>query len=72
TSDLVFLETKSLNFQLSKFAPFIHSGNILLIEKEISDAQYHIERNGNPKIILLDLSIKLTRLLHTKEDTISN
>ena len=70
TPDLVFLETKSANFQLSKFAPFIHSGNILIIEKEVNEAQYHIERNGNAKIILLDLSIKLTRLLHTKEENL--
>lgn len=70
TPDLVFLETTSPNFDLSKFSPFIHSGNILTIEKEVSDAQYHIERNGNAKIILLDLSIKLTRLLHTKEEKI--
>jgi DNA polymerase III subunit delta' len=27
---------------------------------------YHIERNGNAKIILTDLSIKLTRLIHKK------
>ena len=30
-----------------------------------------IERNGNAKIILLDLSIKLTRLLHEKENNIA-
>ncbi|MDY0780345.1 DNA polymerase III subunit delta' [Tenacibaculum sp. IB213877] len=69
--DLVFLETATPNFQLQKFAPFIHSGNILTIEKELSDAQYHIERNGNAKIILLDLSIRLTRLLHTKEEKLN-
>jgi len=64
---LVFLVTKTPGFSLDKFAPFVHSGNILDINKELNDAIYHIERNGNPKIILLDLSIKLTRLLHTKE-----
>ena len=64
---LVFLEPKTRGFKLEKFAPFIHSGNILDITKELNDAIYHIERNGNAKIILLDLSIKLTRLLHTKE-----
>ena len=64
---LVFLEPKTPGFKLEKFAPFIHSGNILDITKELNDAIYHIERNGNAKIILLDLSIKLTRLLHTKE-----
>ena len=63
---LVFMETKS-GFNLSKFAPFVHSGNILDIEKELNDAMYHIERNGNAKIILLDLSMKLTRFLHKKE-----
>jgi len=64
---LVFLQIKTPGFQLEKFAPFIHSGNIIEINKELNDAIYHIERNGNAKIILLDLSIKLTRLLHTKE-----
>lgn len=64
---LVFLETQTQGFSLDKFAPFVHSGNILEIEKEVSDALYHIERNGNAKVILLDLSMKLTRLLHTKE-----
>ena len=38
--------------------------NITTIFKEIQDAIYHIERNGNAKIILTDLSIKLTRLIH--------
>lgn len=72
TSDLVYLSPQTSNFKLEKFAPFIHSGNILTIEKELNDAQYHIERNGNAKIILLDLSIKLTRLLHTKESKINS
>jgi DNA polymerase-3 subunit delta' len=66
SDQLVFMETES-GFNLSKFAPFVHSGNILEIEKELNDAMYHIERNGNAKIILLDLSMKLTRFLHKKE-----
>jgi len=37
------------------------------IVEEIESAMYHIERNGNSKIILTDLSIKLTRLLHKKQ-----
>ncbi|MFD0761518.1 ATP-binding protein [Lutibacter aestuarii] len=67
TEELVFLQPKSPNFKLENFAPFVHSGNIIEITKELNDALYHIERNGNAKIILLDLSIKLTRLLHQKE-----
>lgn len=65
--ELVYIEPKTPGFKLENFAPFIHGTNILDINKEINDAIYHIERNGNAKIILLDLSIKLTRLLHVKE-----
>ncbi|MCK0123175.1 DNA polymerase III subunit delta' [Gelidibacter sp. F2691] len=63
---LVFMETKTKNFKLENFAPFIHEGNIMDISTELEDAIYHIERNGNSKIVLTDLSIKLTRLLHKK------
>ena len=69
SNQLVFMETKT-GFDLSKFAPFVHAGNILAIEKELNDAIYHIERNGNAKIILLDLSMKLTRFLHQKEESV--
>ena len=71
SDNLVFMETKT-GFELSKFAPFVHSGNILDIEKELNDAMYHIERNGNAKIILLDLSMKLTRFLHKKEEQLDD
>jgi len=64
---LVFMEPKS-SFKLAKFAPFVHGNNIMHISEELQDAIYHIERNGNSKIILTDLSIKLTRLLHKKAD----
>ena len=64
---LVFLEPKTVGFKIENFAPFVHSKNILDINRELNEAIYHIERNGNAKIILLDLSIKLTRLLHIKE-----
>jgi len=69
SDQLVFMEIKT-GFNLTKFAPFVHSGNILEIEKELNDAMYHIERNGNAKIILLDLSMKLTRFLHKKEEKV--
>lgn len=69
-ANLVFLETETPNFNLKKFAPFVHSANIIEINKEVNDALYHIERNGNAKIIFLDLSMKLTRLLHKKETSI--
>jgi DNA polymerase-3 subunit delta' len=66
TPDLVYLEPKVEKFKLENFAPFVNGNNINDIFKELSDAIYHIERNGNAKIILTDLSIKLTRLIHKK------
>jgi len=55
------------DFELSKFSPFIHGGNILLIIDALEKSAYHLERNGNAQMIFTDLSFKLTRLLHQKE-----
>ena len=64
--ELVYLSPKVEKFKLENFAPFIHGNNINAIFTQLSEALYHIERNGNAKIILTDLSIQLTRLLHKK------
>lgn len=66
TPDLVYFEPKVDKFKLENFAPFVNGNNIQDIFKELSDAMYHLERNGNAKLILTDLSIKLTRLIHKK------
>lgn len=66
TTSLVYMEPKVEKFKLENFAPFVNGNNINAIFQELSDALYHIERNGNAKIILTDLSIKLTRLIHKK------
>jgi DNA polymerase-3 subunit delta' len=66
TKNLVYLEPTVDKFSWGKFAPFVNGNNINAIFNELSDAIYHIERNGNAKIILTDLSIKLTRLIHKK------
>lgn len=64
--DLVFMSPGANGFSLEKFAPYVHNKNITGIVQELETAIFHIERNGNAKIILTDLSIKLTRLLHKK------
>lgn len=53
-------------FSMEKFGRFIHGENIHALMEEFDRAHYHISRNGNPKIIFLDLSIKVTRALHKK------
>lgn len=68
--ELAFMRIHVDGFQLDKFAPFVHENNITEIVDELETAIYHIERNGNSKIVLTDLSIKLTRLLHRPAQTI--
>lgn len=54
-----------------KFSPFINGVNCEDIIEELNQAHYHIERNAYPKILFLDLSFKLIKLLHTKNVTLS-
>lgn len=51
---------------LLKFAPYIHGANCIEIIELFNDAYYHIDRNANPKILFLDVSFKLTKLLRVK------
>lgn len=48
---------------LKKFAPYIHGANCIDAIELFNDAVYHIERNANPKVLFLDVSLKLTKLL---------
>jgi DNA polymerase-3 subunit delta' len=64
-NEAVYISTAT-GFDLNKFSKFTHGNNIVGINNELNEAIKQIERNGNAKIILLDCSIKLTRLLHQK------
>ncbi|TKD65113.1 DNA polymerase III subunit delta' [Flavobacterium sp. ASW18X] len=64
--ELVYTHINVDGFALEKFAPFVHENNVENMTKELEDAMLHVERNGNSKLIFTDLSIKLTRLLHSK------
>ncbi|MBT8236722.1 MAG: DNA polymerase III subunit delta' [Bacteroidia bacterium] len=65
-NELAYMQIHVDGFQLTNFAPFIHEQNLLEIVEAFEEAHFHIERNGNSKIIWTDLSIQLTRLLHKK------
>tara|TARA_B100001287_G_scaffold240533_1_gene214979 strand:- start:104 stop:1024 length:921 start_codon:yes stop_codon:yes gene_type:complete len=51
---------------LEKFKPFVNHQNISKINYIMNDAYYHMERNANPKILMLDVSIKFYKLLRIK------
>jgi DNA polymerase-3 subunit delta' len=47
----------------SKFYPFVNANNIESLYEEFNRAHYHIESNGNAKIVFLDLSLQVALLL---------
>lgn len=63
--ELVFLSEEESQFS-QKFHQFINQDNVQGIADELNKAHFHIEMNGNSKIVLFDLGLKLVRLLHQK------
>ncbi len=63
--DLNFMSSKEAEFS-GKFSPFIHEGNVHGLVEQFTLAGNHIEANGHPKIVLMDLSVKVIRLLMQK------
>ena len=51
---------KNLSETLGKFLSF---GKIEVFYEKLTDAFYHIERNANPKILFMNLSLELVKLL---------
>lgn len=58
------LEEEMTGFQ--KFSAFIHPDNVGDLIEELSKAYYHLERNANAKILMLDLSFRIHHLLKRK------
>ncbi|NTV84506.1 MAG: hypothetical protein HGA23_09445 [Bacteroidales bacterium] len=48
---------------MSNFAPFVNGMNVVPVSDEINHAIADIERNGNSRIIFLDLALKLSGLI---------
>ncbi len=70
---ILHMENDSLNYMSAKesefsrkFSPFIHEGNVHALAETFTLAGNHIEANGNARIILMDLSIRVIRLLMQK------
>lgn len=75
---MMHMENDTLNYMSAKeaefsrkFSPFIHYGNVHDLAETFMVAGNHIEANGNPRIILMDLSIRIIRLLMQKA-TVAN
>ncbi|MDQ1802640.1 ATP-binding protein [Chryseobacterium sp. PTM-20240506] len=64
SEDLVYKKINANGFNWAGFSKFISGANIENILEEVSTADLHLTRNGNPKIIWTDLGIKLSRYIH--------
>ena len=59
---LVYLGGEEVTFS-EKFHPYINQRNVYPLTEELNQAFYHIEANGNARIIFLDLALKVVRLI---------
>lgn len=60
--DLLYLTPEEKKFS-ERFSPFINDNNVLELSEEFSLAHSHLEQNGNARIILMDLCLKVIILL---------
>ena len=61
-NSLVYLTGEEASFS-GKFHPSINQNNIYPLVEEFDLVYSHIESNGNPKIVFLDLGLKVIRLI---------
>jgi DNA polymerase III subunit delta' len=59
---IVYLNDEETSFS-SKFHPYINEANVYQLNDEFNRAFYHIEANGNARIIFLDLALKVVKLI---------
>ncbi|HPY82347.1 MAG: DNA polymerase III subunit delta [Bacteroidales bacterium] len=59
---IVYLYKQEKDFS-NKFYVFVNERNVAGLTKELNEAHFHIERNGNAKIIFFDIVLKLMVLL---------
>ena len=52
---------------LMKFKPYISHKNIIGLNEVINGAYYHVERNANIKITMLDVSLQLYKLIRNSK-----
>jgi DNA polymerase-3 subunit delta' len=62
TPEILYITSEEQNF-VSKFAKFITSENVEPIIHELSSAIIDIERNGNGRMIFLDMVLKLSGMI---------
>lgn len=64
--EILHMSSQENNFS-QKFAVFITTNNVFAIANELEKAHYHIERNGYAKLVFMDTSLQLVKLLRKNQ-----
>jgi len=69
---IFFFDFSAQNFLQEKFSPYIHAGNVEEFYRQLNQSIHSLMRNAQPKVLFMDLSVRMTRLLHTPSPHISD
>ena len=64
--DLVKLPTDTLSIAVKLTTNVLNLAMVEALISELEQAHYHIERNANPKILFLDVSLQLVKIIKFK------
>ena len=60
--EITYMNWEEADFS-AKFSPYVNEHNVFDFMEELAEAEFHIARNGNAKMIFFDLALHVTVLL---------
>ena len=65
--DIIYFKSQN-DFDLSKFAPYVNTQNIIKIISLFEETHYSLSRNGNEKMLFTNLALKLAKFIDLPTD----
>ncbi len=67
-NEVVYLTETEKNFS-KNFHPYVHDKNVERIAEQFESAIFHIEHNGNAKIVFLDVALQISKAIRISNET---